>query len=79
MNQTVDDNAFIDHLPNTKSGLKQMFEQASKHIRELEEKFFLEEDSEEERELKQSVKKQNVSVEKFNQQLRRLKEKSHIQ
>lgn len=64
-NQT-DDTVFIDHLPNTRAGLRQLYEAANKHIRELETSFFLEEDSDEERELKQNCAKQSVSAANFN-------------
>ena len=51
----------------------------NKHIRELERKFFEEEDSEVEEELKIDCEKKDTTAEEHNLRLEKLKEKSHIQ
>lgn len=55
-----------------------MIKEVNQHIRLLEKQFFIEEDSEEELELKQNLNKANISAQEHNQQLEILKEKSHI-
>ena len=64
---------FIDNLPKDDWALKLMIKDVNWHIRDLEKKFFEEEDSEVEEDLKQ-----NLSAAEHNQQLECLKEKSHI-
>ena len=49
------------------------------HIRDLEKKFFEEEDSEAEEQLKLNLQNAEVSAEEHNKRLEQLKEKSHIQ
>ena len=66
---------FIDNLPKDDWALKLMIKDVNWHIRDLEKKFFEEEDSEVEEDLKQN---QNISAAEHNQQLECLKEKSHI-
>ena len=75
----ADDTVFIDNLPRDERGLREMIKEVNYHIRNLEQQFFEEEDSEEERVLKQNLEKSNVSVADYNQRLENLKEKSHIQ
>lgn len=74
-----DDNAegavFIDNLPKDESTLNQMIKEVNWHIRDLEKKFFYQEDSEVEEDLKQN---QNISEAEHNQQLQQLLETSHI-
>jgi len=67
---------FIDNLPKDDWALNLMIKDVNWHIRDLEKKFFEEEDSEVEEDLKQN---QNISAAEHNQQLENLKEKSHIQ
>jgi hypothetical protein len=52
-----DDTVFIDNLPKDEFTLRKTIEEVNYHIRDLEKQFFVEEDSEEEAELKQNVKK----------------------
>ena len=49
------------------------------NIRELERKFFEEEDSEVEDELKDGLNQEDVSVEKHNKRLEQFKDRSYIQ
>lgn len=50
-NKQADSTVFIDNLPKDEASLKEMLQRVNLHIRDLEEQFFLEEDSETEREL----------------------------
>ena len=74
----ADDTVFIDNLPKDEQSLKAMIKEVNQHIRLLEKQFFIEEDSEEELELKHNIYKGNISAQEHNQQLETLKEKSHI-
>lgn len=74
----ADDTVFIDNLPKDEQSLKAMIKEVNQHIRLLEKQFFIEEDSEEELELKHNINKGNISAQEHNQQLETLKEKSHI-
>jgi len=71
-----EETVFIDNLPKDDWALNLMIKDVNWHIRDLEKKFFEEEDSEVEEDLKQN---QNISAAEHNQQLENLKEKSHIQ
>lgn len=51
----------------------------NKHIRELEKKFFEEEDSQGEEELKLNFEREGITAAEHNLRLEKLKEKSHIQ
>ena len=74
----ADDTVFIDNLPKDETSLKAMIKEVNQHIRLLGKQFFVEEDSEEELELKHNINKGNISAQEHNQQLETLKEKSHI-
>lgn len=75
----ADDTVFIDNLPKGEGELRQMIQEVDFHIRDLEKKFFEEEDSEAEQEMKTNLLKSNYSAAEHNEQLERLKEKSYIQ
>ena len=63
----ADDTVFIDNLPKDEASLKNMISEVNFHIRDLEKQFFEEEDSEEEKMLKQNLKKSTVSANDYNQ------------
>ena len=58
-----EDTVFIDNLPKDDWALKLMIKDVNWHIRDLEKKFFEEEDSEVEEDLKQN---QNISAAEHN-------------
>jgi len=51
----ADDTVFIDNLPKDEQSLRMMIKEVNYHIRDLEKKFFEEEDSEVELELKHNL------------------------
>ena len=51
----ADDTVFIDNLPKDETSLRNMIKEVNFHIRDLERQFFLEEDSEDELELKHNA------------------------
>ena len=52
----IEENVFIDNLPKEETAIKIMVKDVNKHIRDLERKFFEEEDSEEEVKLENELK-----------------------
>lgn len=65
----VDDTVFIDNLPKDERSIRIMLKDVNRHIRDLEKKFFEEEDSEAEEELKQELECKDVSAAEHNQRL----------
>lgn len=65
----VDDTVFIDNLPKDERSIRIMLKDVNRHIRDLERKFFEEEDSEAEEELKHDLENENVSAAEHNQRL----------
>lgn len=78
-NEDNDDNVFIDNLPKDENSIRVLLKEVNRHIRELEKQFFEEEDSEADEELKHDLEREGITPEEHNQQLDKLKEKSHIQ
>lgn len=74
-----DDNVFIDNLPKDENSIRILLKDVNKHIRELEKKFFEEEDSQGEEELKLNFEREGITAAEHNLRLEKLKEKSHIQ
>lgn len=75
----ADDNVFIDNLPKDENSIRILLKDVNKHIRELEKKFFEEEDSQGEEELKLNFEREGITAVEHNLRLEKLKEKSHIQ
>lgn len=65
----ADDTVFIDNLPKDEHSLRNMIKCVNVNIRELERKFFEEEDSELENELKDGLLQEDVSADKHNKRL----------
>jgi len=74
-----DENVFIDNLPKDENSIRILLKDVNKHIRELEKKFFEEEDSQGEEELKLNFEREGITAAEHNLRLEKLKEKSHIQ
>ena len=77
-----DENVFIDNLPKDEQSIKILLKEVNRHIRDLERKFFEEEDSDAERELQRHLHTPNAQNPEFESNPRikeKLKEKSHIQ
>jgi len=74
----ADDTVFIDNLPKDEFTLRKMIKEVNYCVRDLEKQFFEEEDSEAELELKVNNKKNSISPADHNEQLEKLKSKSHI-
>lgn len=74
----ADDTVFIDNLPKDEPSLRSMIKCVNANIRELERKFFEEEDSDVENELKDGLNQQEVSIEKHNKRLEQFKDRSYI-
>jgi 16S rRNA G966 N2-methylase RsmD len=67
---------FIDNLPQEDHEIRRMLKDVKRHIKELEKQFFIEEDSEQEEELKETLAGNNA--EKHDEKLLALQEQSHI-
>lgn len=67
---------FIDNLPNEEREINVMLRQVKKHIKDLEKQFFLEEDSEQEEDLKREFS--NPLSEDYDERLEKIREKTHI-
>jgi hypothetical protein len=65
----ADDTVFIDNLPKDERSIRIMLKDVNRHIRDLERKFFEEEDSEAEEELKHDLENENVSAAEHNHRL----------
>lgn len=57
---------FIDNLPKDERSIRIMLKDVNRHIRDLEKKFFEEEDSEAEEALKQDLESTDVSAAEHN-------------
>jgi len=75
----ADDTVFIDNLPKDERSLREMIKCVNMNIRELERKFFEEEDSEVEDQLKFDLANEHVSSSEHNKRLESFKERSYIQ
>lgn len=75
----ADDTVFIDNLPKDERSLREMVKCVNMNIRELERKFFEEEDSEVEDQLKFDLANEKVSSTEHNKRLESFKERSYIQ
>lgn len=75
----ADDTVFIDNLPKDERSLREMVKCVNMNIRELERKFFEEEDSEVEDQLKFDLANEHVSSSEHNKRLESFKERSYIQ
>lgn len=60
-----DENVFIDNLPKDEQSIKILLKEVNRHIRELERKFFEEEDSDTERDLQRHMHTPNATHPEF--------------
>ena len=74
----ADDTVFIDNLPKDERSLREMIKCVNMNIRELERKFFEEEDSEVEDQLKFDLANEKVTNSEHNKRLESFKERSYI-
>mgnify|MGYP002632076789 CR=1 FL=1 len=74
----MDDTVFIDNLPKDENQIRVMLKEVNKHIRDLERKFFEEEDSEAEEYYKNLLLDEDVTIDEHNKRLEDLKNRSHI-
>lgn len=77
-----DENVFIDNLPKDEQSIKILLKEVNRHIRDLERKFFEEEDSDAERDIQRHLHTPSACKPEFetNPKIKeKLKEKSHIQ
>lgn len=72
----IDETVFIDNLPKDSQSLRQMIKRVYVNIRELEQQFFEEEDSDDERDLKDGH--EEVSNGRHNDRLDQFKDRSYI-
>jgi mRNA (2'-O-methyladenosine-N6-)-methyltransferase len=76
--EDLDDTVFIDNLPKEETQIRVMLKEVNKHIRDLERKFFEEEDSEQDELQRQELMDDQVSIAEHNRRLEELKQRSHI-
>ena len=76
--QDIDDTVFIDNLPKEETQIRVMLKEVNKHIRDLERKFFEEEDSELEEANKIDVMDVSIPFEEHCRIIEDLKSRSHI-
>jgi hypothetical protein len=74
------ENVFIDNLPKDKKSIIQMLKEINKHIRDLEKKFFEEEDSEEIDKLRVPfpIGNQSLDIHQLFNKFQQVKDKSDI-
>jgi len=76
--EELDDTVFIDNLPKEENQIRVMLKEVNRHIRDLERKFFEEEDSEQDELQRQELMDEAVSIPEHNRRLEELKQRSHI-
>ena len=75
--EEIEEAVFIDNLPKDSVSLRNMIKRVNVNIRELEQQFFEEEDSDVENDLKDGS--EETSIERHNHRLDQFKDRSYIQ